>query len=34
MPMDVLGDTILTFPTFSQIYVAALKALRSEIVPQ
>jgi dihydrolipoamide dehydrogenase len=27
----VLADTIQPFPTFSEIYVAALKALRSEI---
>jgi len=31
VPLDVLEDTIQPFPTFSEIYVAALKALRSEI---
>ena len=31
LPLDVLGDTIQPFPTFSEIYLAALKALRSEI---
>jgi pyruvate/2-oxoglutarate dehydrogenase complex dihydrolipoamide dehydrogenase (E3) component len=31
VPVDVLGDTIQPFPTFSEIYVAALKALRGEI---
>jgi len=29
--LDVLTDTIQPFPTFSEIYVAALKALRAEI---
>ncbi len=29
--LDVLADTIQPFPTFSEIYVAALKALRAEI---
>jgi dihydrolipoamide dehydrogenase len=29
--LDVLRDTIQPFPTFSEIYVAALKALRAEI---
>jgi dihydrolipoamide dehydrogenase len=29
--LDVLADTIQPFPTFSEIYVAALKALREEI---
>jgi dihydrolipoamide dehydrogenase len=29
--LDVLRDTIQPFPTFSEIYVAALKALRSRI---
>ena len=33
MPLDVLRDVIQPFPTFSEIYVAALKALRSEIAP-
>ena len=28
VPLDVLSDTIQPFPTFSEIYVAALKALR------
>jgi pyruvate/2-oxoglutarate dehydrogenase complex dihydrolipoamide dehydrogenase (E3) component len=31
VPLEVLGDTIQPFPTFSEIYVAALKALRGEI---
>ena len=31
MPLTVLRDTIQPFPTFSEIYVAALKALRNEI---
>ena len=31
VPLDVLGDTIQPFPTFSEIYVGALKALRDEI---
>jgi dihydrolipoamide dehydrogenase len=31
VPIDVLGDTIQPFPTFSEIYVAALKALAAEI---
>ncbi len=31
IPLDVLTDTIQPFPTFSEIYVAALKALRSQI---
>jgi pyruvate/2-oxoglutarate dehydrogenase complex dihydrolipoamide dehydrogenase (E3) component len=31
VPLDVLADTIQPFPTFSEIYVAALKALRREI---
>ena len=30
VPLDVLRDTIQPFPTFSEIYVAALKALRSQ----
>ena len=29
VPLDVLRDTIQPFPTFSEIYVAALKALRT-----
>jgi pyruvate/2-oxoglutarate dehydrogenase complex dihydrolipoamide dehydrogenase (E3) component len=32
VPLDVLRDVIQPFPTFSEIYVGALKALRSEIV--
>ncbi|MFZ0665466.1 MAG: NAD(P)/FAD-dependent oxidoreductase [Acidimicrobiales bacterium] len=31
VPLDVLRDTIQPFPTFSEIYVAALKALRKQI---
>jgi dihydrolipoamide dehydrogenase len=31
IPIDVLADTIQPFPTFSEIFVAALKALRQEI---
>ncbi len=31
VPLDVLADTIQPFPTFSEIYVAALKALHSEM---
>jgi pyruvate/2-oxoglutarate dehydrogenase complex dihydrolipoamide dehydrogenase (E3) component len=31
VPVDVLRDTIQPFPTFSEIYVAALKALRDEV---
>ena len=31
VPLDVLRDTIQPFPTFSEIYVAVLKALRVEI---
>jgi pyruvate/2-oxoglutarate dehydrogenase complex dihydrolipoamide dehydrogenase (E3) component len=31
IPLDVLADTIQPFPTFSEIYVAALKRLRGEI---
>ena len=31
VPLDVLADTIQPFPTFSEIYLAALKALRSAI---
>ncbi len=31
VPIDVLVDTIQPFPTFSEIYVGALKALREEI---
>jgi dihydrolipoamide dehydrogenase len=31
IPFDVLSDTIQPFPTFSEIYIAALKALRGQI---
>jgi dihydrolipoamide dehydrogenase len=31
VPIDILRDTIQPFPTFSEIYVEALKALRAEI---
>ena len=31
VPLDVLRDTIQPFPTFSEIYLAALKALRAEM---
>jgi dihydrolipoamide dehydrogenase len=31
VPLDVLTDTIQPFPTFSEIYVAALKSLRAEV---
>jgi pyruvate/2-oxoglutarate dehydrogenase complex dihydrolipoamide dehydrogenase (E3) component len=31
VPLEVLRDTIQPFPTFSEIYVEALKALREEI---
>jgi pyruvate/2-oxoglutarate dehydrogenase complex dihydrolipoamide dehydrogenase (E3) component len=31
VPIELLRDTIQPFPTFSEIYVAALKVLRSEI---
>jgi dihydrolipoamide dehydrogenase len=31
VPLDILRDTIQPFPTFSEIYVDALKALRAEI---
>ena len=33
LPLDVLTDTIQPFPTFSEIYLTALKALNSEIAP-
>ena len=33
VPLDVMLDTIQPFPTFSEIYLAALKALRKEIAP-
>jgi len=31
VPLDVLRDTIQPFPTFSEIYVAALKELRQQV---
>ena len=31
VPLDVLRDVIQPFPTFSEIYVAALKALRAQV---
>jgi pyruvate/2-oxoglutarate dehydrogenase complex dihydrolipoamide dehydrogenase (E3) component len=31
VPLDVLSDVIQPFPTFSEIYLSALKALRTEI---
>jgi pyruvate/2-oxoglutarate dehydrogenase complex dihydrolipoamide dehydrogenase (E3) component len=31
IPVDVVNDTIQPFPTFSEIYVAALKTLRQQI---
>jgi pyruvate/2-oxoglutarate dehydrogenase complex dihydrolipoamide dehydrogenase (E3) component len=31
IPLDILSDTIQPFPSFSEIYVGALKALRAEI---
>jgi dihydrolipoamide dehydrogenase len=31
VPLDVLRDVIQPFPTFSEIYVDALKALRGQI---
>jgi pyruvate/2-oxoglutarate dehydrogenase complex dihydrolipoamide dehydrogenase (E3) component len=31
VPLDVLADTIQPFPTFSEIYVAALKGLRAQV---
>ena len=31
VPLQVLRDTIQPFPTFSEVYVAALKALRGQI---
>jgi dihydrolipoamide dehydrogenase len=31
LPLDVLSDTIQPFPTFSEVYVGALKALRAAI---
>jgi dihydrolipoamide dehydrogenase len=34
VPLDVLQDTIQPFPTFSEIYVAALKAPRRELAAE
>ena len=34
VPLDVLRDTIQPFPTFSEIYVDALNALRGEIAKE
>jgi dihydrolipoamide dehydrogenase len=34
VPLDVLRDTIQPFPTFSEIYVAALKSLHASITGQ
>ena len=34
VPLDVLRDTIQPFPTFSEIYVAALKALHQQVRPR
>jgi hypothetical protein len=31
VPLDILRDTIQPFPTFSEIYLAALKTLHGEI---
>jgi dihydrolipoamide dehydrogenase len=31
IPLDVLADTIQPFPTFSEVFVGALKALRREV---
>jgi dihydrolipoamide dehydrogenase len=31
VPLDVLRDVIQPFPTFSEIYVGALKALRGKL---
>ena len=31
VPLDVLRDVIQPFPTFSEIYVSALKSLRTQI---
>jgi dihydrolipoamide dehydrogenase len=31
VPLDVLSDTIQPFPTFSEIYLSALKALHRQI---
>jgi pyruvate/2-oxoglutarate dehydrogenase complex dihydrolipoamide dehydrogenase (E3) component len=34
VPLDVMRDTIQPFPTFSEIYVAALEALRADLSPK
>jgi pyruvate/2-oxoglutarate dehydrogenase complex dihydrolipoamide dehydrogenase (E3) component len=34
VPVEVMSDTIQPFPTFSEIYVAALKTLRAEIATE
>jgi dihydrolipoamide dehydrogenase len=34
VPLDVLTDTIQPFPTFSEIYLSALKALHKEIAAE
>jgi dihydrolipoamide dehydrogenase len=31
VPLDLLSDTIQPFPTFSEIYVEAIKALRAAV---
>lgn len=31
VPLEVLRDTIQPFPTFSEVYVVALKALRNQM---
>jgi dihydrolipoamide dehydrogenase len=33
IPLETLADTIQPFPTFSEIYVAGLKALRGAMAP-
>ena len=34
VPLDVLRDTIRPFPTFSELYVGALEALRVRIAAE
>jgi dihydrolipoamide dehydrogenase len=34
VPLDVLRDVIQPFPTFSEIFVAGLKALRAQIAAE
>jgi dihydrolipoamide dehydrogenase len=34
VPLEVLRDTIQPFPTFSEIYLSALKALHGEVAKQ